>query len=82
LTSISNIRDAYTAIASNNLNRTIEVLTVVTVALALPNLFFGMFGMNVPIPFHDRPWAFFMVLGLSLSSIAVLALIGRHKRII
>jgi magnesium transporter len=82
LTSISNIRDAYSAIASNNLNRTIEVLTIVTVALALPNLFFGMFGMNVPIPFEHRPWAFFMVLGLSITSVVILALIGRRKRII
>ena len=54
LRSISNIRDAYSAISSNNLNRTITLLTIATVLIALPNVFFGMFGMNIDLPLQER----------------------------
>ncbi len=40
LRSISNIRDAYTAISSNNLNKTITVLTLATILIALHQCLF------------------------------------------
>ncbi|MDB5164795.1 MAG: hypothetical protein JWL89_421, partial [Candidatus Saccharibacteria bacterium] len=52
LRSIANIRDAYSAITSNNLNQTITLLTLATILVALPNVFFGMYGMNVKLPFQ------------------------------
>jgi magnesium transporter len=59
--SIVNIREAYSTIASHNLNNTMKILTAATVLIALPNVFFGMYGMNVPLPFADQPWAFWGV---------------------
>src|SRR5690606_7507885 len=44
--SIASIRDAHATIASNNLNRSLQVLTAATVIITLPNVFYGMFGMN------------------------------------
>src|SRR5882757_276243 len=48
--SIDNIREAYSSISSHNLNYTMKVLTIVTVAITLPNVIFGMYGMNVGLP--------------------------------
>jgi len=80
--SIINIRQAYSSISSNNLNRSIKILTIVTVMITLPNIFFSMYGMNIKLPFADEEWAFaalFAVVGLVL----VLSFMGlKRKRVI
>ncbi len=80
--SIVNIREAYSSISSNNLNQTMKVLTVATVIIALPNLFYGMYGMNVPLPLQHEPWAYWVVLGFTVAVVVVGLLIARRKRII
>lgn len=82
LRSISNIRDAYSAISSNNLNRIITILTLATILVALPNVFFGMYGMNVPLPFERASWAFPAIIGLNLCLIVFIVMFARRKRII
>jgi magnesium transporter len=80
--SIVNIREAYATIASNNLNRTMKVLTIATVMIALPNLFFSMYGMNVTTPFHQENWAWLFVVFLSILTSVVVFFAARHKRIL
>ncbi len=82
LRSISNIRDAYSAISSNNLNQTITLLTLATILVALPNVFFGMLGMNVPIPGQRSHLAFPVVVGFNIVLILLIIYICRKKRII
>lgn len=81
LKSIDNIRDAYSSISSHNLNRTMKVLTVATVIIALPNLFYGMYGMNVPLPFQHEPWSYWLILGFTLFLVLFVVWIARRKRI-
>lgn len=67
--SIINIRQAYSSISSNNLNRSIKILTIVTVMITLPNIFFSMYGMNIKLPYADAEWAFgalFVLVGVVL----------------
>ena len=80
--SISNIRDAYRAISSNNLNRTIKILTLVTVLITLPNIVLGMYGMNVALPFAEAGWAFVFVCGLVTLLLLISLAILRNKRVI
>ncbi len=82
LRSISNIRESYSAISTNNLNRTITWLTLATILVALPNVFFGMYGMNVPLPFQKRDWAFEAIIALNISLIITIVIFVRRKRII
>lgn len=70
--SIINIRQAYSSISSNNLNRSIKILTIVTVMISLPNIFFSMYGMNIGLPFADFQWAFAGLL-VVVASVMVLA---------
>lgn len=79
--SIINIREAYSTIASNNLNRSMKILTAATVIIALPNVFYGMFGMNVDLPFQHAPWAYGAVVGLTVVLMVTIFLLGRAKRI-
>lgn len=61
--SIVNIREAYSSISSNNLNRTMKRLTVVTVLIMLPSMFFGLYGMNIDLPYQHETWAFNALVG-------------------
>lgn len=79
--SIVNIREAYSTIASNNLNRTMKILTGATVLIALPNVFFGMYGMNVMLPFAGEWWAYYLVVGVTIVTTIIILLLARAKRI-
>lgn len=65
LKTIQNIRSAYSAIMTNNLNRTIQFLTSLTIILMLPNIVSSFFGMNVTIPWGEHRFAFFEIVGLT-----------------
>ena len=44
---LSGTMDAYASVISNNLNIVMKVLTVITIVMAIPNIIFGFYGMNV-----------------------------------
>ena len=80
--SIINIRGAYSSISSNNLNRTMKILTFATVIVALPNTIFGMYGMNILLPYQHSKDAFIFVVIAVLGLIVGVTLYMRRKRII
>ena len=79
--SVESIRNAYGTVANNTLNKRMKTLTVFTVLITLPNLVFGMYGMNVALPYMDQPWAFFMVLGIGVSVVVLTYTIAKRLRI-
>ena len=82
LRSIGNIRDAYSAIATNNLNRIITLLTAATILVALPNVVFSFYGMNVPLPFQESRWTFEFIIAANALLLVTLVVLARKKRII
>ena len=44
---ISGMMDAFASVISNNLNVTMKVLSSITILLAIPNIIFGFYGMNI-----------------------------------
>lgn len=71
---VKQLQEELAALISEQTNRTLFVLTMVTV-LALPiNLVAGLFGMNVGgIPLNQHPYGFFLVLSPLLLLTALLA---------
>lgn len=82
LRSISNIREAYSAISANNLNRTIELLTIATVALQIPNVVYALFGTNVHIPFEGERAGFWLVTLIGLLPLIILWIVARKRKIL
>jgi len=78
---VKSIRGAYSTIANNNLNKRMKILTVITVLITLPNVIFGMYGMNVMLPFAQQPWAYGAIVGVSLVLILFVFAIARRLRI-
>ncbi|MFZ1250436.1 MAG: CorA family divalent cation transporter [Candidatus Microsaccharimonas sp.] len=77
---ISSIRNAYTTISNNILNQRMKKLTLLTLLVALPNVFFGMFGMNVILPFAHENWAYAAITGFSILLVLSIYLIFRKIR--
>jgi magnesium transporter len=63
---IVNIRDAYSTIMTNNLNRIIKLFTSLTVILTIPTIIGTFYGMNVRLPYQDHPEAFTLVVLISI----------------
>ncbi len=64
--SIINIREAYSTIMSNDLNRIIRILTVWTVLISVPTLIGSIYGMNIDLPFDHSATAFNFIMGISV----------------
>jgi len=79
---VKQLQEELAALVSEQTNRTLFLLTMVTV-LALPiNLVAGLFGMNVGgIPLNQHPYGFFLVLGPLLVLTVFLAYwaLGRRR---
>ena len=63
---LSSTLDAFASIIKNNMNSVLKRLTSITIILSLPALVTGIYGMNVPIPFADSHYAFYIPLALSV----------------
>jgi len=77
---INSIRNAYTTITNNTLNRRMKTLTLLTVLITLPNVFYGMYGMNVALPFAEQEWAYLGIIGFTvILVVAVYMIVHRLK---
>jgi len=77
--SITSIQNAYRTIANNVLNQRMKTLTVLTVLIAIPNVFYGMYGMNVALPFQQQPWAYGIVFTVSVIVVLLVYVVARKK---
>lgn len=76
---LANTMDAFASIISNNLNAVMKLLTALTILMSIPMLVASLYGMNVPVPGHEQPWAFAAITVGSLA-LAGLAAVGFYKR--
>lgn len=77
---LSNIRQAYDTIATNNLNQTFKRLTSIAIFFSIPTIIGGLWGMNVAVPLENDPNAFFFVLILIALLMSAVIFIFRKKR--
>lgn len=82
LKSIANIREAYSAISANNLNRTLTILTVATILISVPGFAMGIYSLNIPLPFQHTSWIFWVIMGLNLTLMSTVIYVARKKRVI
>jgi magnesium transporter len=63
---MSGTMDTFASIISNNQNVVIKTLTTITIVLMIPTLVASFYGMNIELPYEKGPYAFVIVLGISL----------------
>lgn len=80
LKTIRNIRDAYSTIATNNLNKVFRLMTVITILVGFSTLMTGIYGMNVELPLAHTPHAFWVVLCIIAVLISGIAYFFKRQR--
>ena len=73
--------DAYGSIISNNLNITIQRLTLITIVLTVPMVVASFYGMNVNMPIQEKWYAFPVILILSVILSLAVIFYFRRKRL-
>lgn len=66
LKNVINIRDTYSNIMTHNLNRTMRILTSLTILLTIPTMIFSFFGMNVNLPYSSHQFSYLAVVCFTL----------------
>lgn len=64
---LSSTLDAFASIIANNQNEVLKRLSVITITLSFPVLVASIYGMNVPIPYANSPYAFYVPVFLSMA---------------
>lgn len=67
---LSSSLDAFASIISNNQNEVLKRLTTLTIFLSVPVLIASIYGMNVPIPYKDTHYAFWVPVILAFAILA------------
>ena len=80
LRTLINIRQAYEALATAGLNRTFRHLTSIAIFLAIPTTISGLYGMNVILPLHDNPEAFWIIAGSIIALVIIAITIFSRRR--
>lgn len=80
---LSGTMDFFASIISNNLNIVMKLLTSITILMAIPTMFSSFYGMNViNIPFASSPFGFWIVLGISVFTAAIVGIMLFKKNLI
>jgi len=80
LRSIRSLRDSYQIIFTNQLNKTIKLLTALTIILSIPTMVASLYGMNVKLPFAELSNAFtFIMIFIVILSLISLLIFQRKK---
>lgn len=80
LKSIKNIREAYSTILTNDLNKVMKILTITTIFLTLPTVISSIFGMNIPLPLSNNPFAFVYVMLFTFTLSAIILILVIRKK--
>lgn len=80
LRTLGNMREAYDAIATNNLNTIFKRLTSIAIFMTIPTIVAGLWGVNVTVPFQHSPGAFWILVAIIAVSTALSVWYFNHKR--
>ena len=68
---LSGTMDAFASIISNNVNVVMKLLTVITIIISVPTLIASLWGMNVPVPFANLSWGFWLLIVICIVVTAI-----------
>ncbi len=77
---LSGTMDAFASVISNNLNIVMKVLASITIVMGIPTIVASFFGMNVPVPFAQNPFAFYwLIVGTAVICFVIAKFMSRKN---
>lgn len=67
------LSSTFSAVISNNLNMVVKFLTSITLIFTIPTLIGSLWGMNVPVPFEQSPYGFWILTFITILLASVTA---------
>jgi len=80
LRGIRSLRDSYQIIFTNQLNKTIKLLTALTIILSIPTMIASLYGMNVSLPIEHSKHAFTIIVSFIVVLSFISLLIFQRKK--
>jgi len=77
---IRSLRDSYNIIFTNKLNKTIKLLTALTIIFHIPTIIASLYGMNIDLPFAKSTSAFFLIFSMIVVLSACGLILFRRKK--
>ena len=78
---LDDMKNYFFSIISNNLNKRVSGLTIITAALTIPMVLTGFFGMNLKLPFQNSDFTYVFVIVVSILSVGIpLFVVIRDKK--
>jgi magnesium transporter len=77
---IKNIREAYSTILTNNLNKIIKLFTSLMIILTIPMIVSSVYGMNISLPLQNSQYSFFYIVLIILIFTFLVTLLFIKKR--
>jgi magnesium transporter len=78
---LASLMDARVSIVNNNLNILMKTLNMIVLCIMVPTFVVSAFSMNVSIPIQHHPFAFWIIMGMSLASALVVFGFWKIKRL-
>lgn len=78
--SIRSLREAYQILFTNDVNKTIKLLTAITIIFTIPTIIASIYGMNVILPLATEKHAFSLILLIMLLCSVMLIIIFIKKK--
>lgn len=79
---LSNLMDAYSAAVENNLSLVVQYLSIFVIVAAVPMGVASLYGMNIPLPFQDAPYALPALAALSVLLSALMVGLFKARRLL
>jgi magnesium transporter len=76
---VEGLSDTADTLLSHRINEVIKILTIISVVMLPLTLVSGIYGMNVPLPLADQPWAFAFILILMVAITAGMLFYFRRR---
>ncbi len=76
------LQDTVVGLINLDQNKIMKIFTLVSVLLMPPTLVASFYGMNVPLPFMDKWWAWLTLLGIMLLTVVTVLLFFRKKKML
>lgn len=82
LKTISNMRNYYSTKVQNDLNKTVTILTLVTIFISIPTLISSIYGMNINLPMQSSKNILYILGGIAFGICGLFAIFLKKKNIL
>jgi magnesium transporter len=79
--SVESIQSAHATISNNILNQRMKALTVITLMVTIPNVFYGMYGMNVSLPYQNEPWTYAVMVSTTVFLMLLAFIVAKRTKL-